>query len=139
MYDRGSPLVPVGVPISSLAGVLPPTGGGVGTPIPGCCYNCSRWFSLAILRRRRRTPFPANTQYTTGTITSVIKVDTESPHATVIPIERHISAPSPVPIAIGIIPSTVVRVVINTGRRRDLPAATAAVRILIPRSRHRIV
>ena len=77
------------------------------------------YLSFAIFRRLRRTPFPANTLYTTGTITKVIKVDTESPHATVIPIERHISEPSPVPTAIGIIPNTVVRVVINTGRRRD--------------------
>ena len=45
-------------------------------------------------------------QYTTGTITSVINVDTDNPQATVIPIERHISEPSPVPTAIEIIPNT---------------------------------
>ena len=69
----------------------------------------------------------------------VIKVDTERPQATVIPIERHISEPSPVPTAIGIIPKTVVNVVINTGRRRDLPAVTTDVIIPMPRSRHKIV
>lgn len=68
------------------------------------------------------TPFLANMAYTTGTISKVISVETESPHATVIPIGRHISEPSPVPIAIGIIPKTVVSVVINTGRKRERPA-----------------
>ena len=68
-----------------------------------------------------------------------IKVDTERPQATVIPIERHISEPSPVPTAIGIIPKTVVNVVINTGRRRDFPAVTTDVIIPMPRSRHKIV
>ena len=93
------------------------------------CYSsilCSSTAALAISLRRRFTPPPANMQYITGTRTRVTAVDTESPQATVIPIEFHISAPSPVPIAIGIIPNTVVNVVINTGRRRDLPAVTTA-------------
>lgn len=81
----------------------------------------------------------AKMQYTTGINIKVITVDTESPHATVIPIDLHISEPSPKPIAIGIIPNTVVNVVINTGRKRDFPAMTTASKTLFPRSRHSLI
>lgn len=69
----------------------------------------------------------------------MIRVENERPQATDIPREFHISEPTPLPTAIGIIPSTVVIVVIKIGRRRLLPAITTASRIDIPRSRQRIV
>ena len=75
----------------------------------------------------------------TGISTNVTSVEIDNPHATVIPIYRHISAPSPVPIAIGNIPSTVVKVVINTGRKHDFPAATVASILPNPRSRPNLV
>lgn len=43
--------------------------------------------------------------------------------------------PCPPPIAIGIIPRTVVAVVINTGRRRLFPAVTTELSTASPRSR----
>ena len=58
-----------------------------------------------------------------------MSVENESPHATDIPSEFHISEPTPVPTAIGTIPSTVVIVVIKIGRIRERPALTAASRI----------
>ncbi len=57
---------------------------------------------------------------------NVMSVDTVKPQATVTPKAFHISAPSPRPMANGIIPKTVVRVVIKMGLchghgdRRDL-------------------
>ena len=70
---------------------------------------------------------------------SVINVETVSPQHTVIPNERHISEPSPLPIASGIIPNTVVSVVIRIGRRRLPAAVTDASITLMPLSRIRIV
>ena len=69
--------------------------------------------------------------------TRVTSVEIESPQATVIPIDCHISEPSPIPRAIGTIPRTVVAVVMSTGRRRDLPEVVTALATPIPRSRHR--
>ena len=51
----------------------------------------------------------------------------------------HISEPCPPPIAIGIIPRTVVAVVINTGRRRLLPDVTTELMTAIPRSRQSVM
>ena len=69
-------------------------------------------------------PVPANTQYKVGIRIKVRTVDTVRPPITAIAIGLHISEPCPPAIAIGIIPRTVVAVVINTGRRRLLPAVT---------------
>src|SRR5574344_1256185 len=87
----------------------------------------------------RQMPKSANKLYKIGISTNVTKVETDKPQATVIPNEFHISAPSPLPTAKGIIPKTVVSVVIKMGRRRDFPAVTTASRTDMPRSRHRIV
>ena len=63
----------------------------------------------------------------------VMSVENDNPHATDIPRARHISEPSPLPTAIGIIPMTVVRVVIRIGRRRERPEITMA--LTRPRAR----
>ena len=55
----------------------------------------------------------ANEQYMVGMSTRVTSVETVSPQHTVIPSERHISEPSPLPTASGTMPSTVVSVVIS--------------------------
>ena len=68
-----------------------------------------------------------------------MSVETVRPQHTVTPSERHSSDPSPVPMAIGSMPRTVVSVVMRIGRRRLLAAVVEASRMFIPRSRHRIV
>ena len=78
-------------------------------------------------------------QYTVGISTRVTSVETERPQHTVTPRERHISEPSPVPMAIGSIPSTVVRVVMRIGRRRLRAAVVDASRTFMPRSRRSMV
>ena len=66
-------------------------------------------------------------------------VEKVRPQATTIPMEFHISAPSPLSTASGIIPSTVVKVVIKIGRRRERPPATTASLMVMPRSTHKLV
>ena len=81
----------------------------------------------------------ANTQYTAGISTRVINVENERPQQTVIPKERHISEPSPLPKAMGNIPRTVVSVVMRIGLNRLLAAVTEALMTFIPLSRMSIV
>ena len=77
--------------------------------------------------------------YITGTNIRVIKVENVNPPTTATPIGAHISEPSPVAITNGIIANTVVRVVISTGRNRDLPAITTEVTMLRPLAFIRLV
>jgi len=74
-----------------------------------------------------------------GISTRVTRVEIDRPQQTVTPREFHISDPSPLPSAIGSIPSTVVRVVMRIGRRRLRAAVTEASATLMPRSRQRMV
>ena len=86
-----------------------------------------------------RTALVSSEQYKAGMSNNVINVDTVKPQATVIPKPFHISAHSPRPIAIGIIPNTVVKVVIRIGRRRERAAFTVASFTSTPRSSKRVV
>src|SRR5574344_679425 len=91
------------------------------------------------LRRAFLIPTLCDEQYNTGTKSRVSIVDTVKPPITAIPNGRHMAAPCPWLIAIGIIPRIVVRVVISTGRKRLLAAVTVAFTADIPRSRQRRV
>ncbi len=66
-------------------------------------------------------------------------VENVRPPITATPIGRHISEPSPLPIAIGTMPRMVVSVVITTGRRRERPPSITARRIDMPRSRFSVM
>ena len=65
-------------------------------------------------------------------------VEMVKPPITVIAMGFHISEPSEADNAKGVIPKMVVMVVINTGRKRDLPPLTTAWMMPMPRLRFRL-
>ena len=73
--------------------------------------------------------------YITGTKKSVIPVATSSPPMTARPSCAFCSLPSPIPSDIGSIPIIIASAFINTGRRRVIPAASAAPTASRPTSR----
>src|SRR6516225_9547009 len=68
---------------------------------------------------------------TQGTKNSVAKVANSSPPITARPSGAFCSPPSPSPVAIGAMPMIIASAVIITGRRRVMPAASAAVAALL--------